>query len=186
MPALTACPPGETLPIADGVCLTGFLDPASGCCIPSIPSGVLPSIAQPAPTRPSSGNVLVIPSVAPAPVPTPPSIVYSGSPVNPRGLPPTAATGFAAAIPILESLLGAAFGLLLQKFLSPGTTTPTTPSTPAVPCSTPPPCRPGEKLDSSGKCCKPSAASCPSGEFPQPCRVTETIDAATGCCRAMA
>src|ERR1700676_4962913 len=99
MPTLTACPLGETLPIAPGVCPPGggTYDPQSGCCF-----------------TPSAEQVLEIPSVWPPPTPAPPGYVYSGRPNFPRGLPSSIAGapgstlgGFVSVIPVLVSLLGA-------------------------------------------------------------------------------
>ncbi len=180
MPTLTACPLGETLPIAPGVCLSGTFDQASGCCF-----------------TPSAENVLEIPSVyvATPATPAPPRVVYSGNPNFPRGLPPSVAGvrgaggvgagGFASIIPVLVALLGQAFLQYLNK-----PATPVAPM-PVKPVPTPPapktcaagqfaqPCRPHEQIDRATGCC---ATICPAGEFAQPCRPNETVDSATNCC----
>jgi hypothetical protein len=172
MATLTACPLGETLPIAPGVCPPGggTFDPQSGCCF-----------------TPSAEQVLTIPSVWPPPTPAPPAIVYSGNPVAPRGLPAsvagapgTALGGFSSIIPVLAGLLGAAFIQWINK-----------PAAPPAPAPAPPgpkvcapgefnqPCRPHEQLDKATGCC---ATICPAGEYGQPCRPNEQIDPATNCC----
>lgn len=187
MPTLTACPLGEILPIADGVCPPGAtLDQQSGCC-----------------ALPSAQGFLEIPSVYPPPAAPPPGIFYSGNPNAPRGLPPSvggygpsgssgALGGFASVIPVLVGLLGAAFSQWLNRPATcsntcPGGAIPTPPG-----CACPPPapkvcapgeysqpCRPHEQLDKATGCC---ATICPTGEYAQPCRPNETVDQATNCC----
>jgi hypothetical protein len=184
MPQLTACPVGEILPIAVGVCPPGaLLDPSSGCCI-------LPGVE----------GVLEIPSVYPPPTPTPVGVGYTGSPYAPRGLPPTVAGtaaggGFYSAIAVLVALIPS-FLQFLNK--PPSQTCPQCPdgSVPSYPnCACPQskqcpagdtaaPCGTGYVPDPAQKnCCKPAPGTmCSSPEFPPPCRPTETIDAKTGCC----
>jgi hypothetical protein len=172
MPQLTACPIGETIPIADGVCAPGAgnIDPATGCCL-----------------LPTAEQVLVIPSVYPPPSPAPNRIVYSGNPIAPRGLPAsvagapgTALGGFSSIIPVLAGLLGAAFVQWLNKPAAPPTPAPA-PAGPKV-CAAgefAKPCRPHEQLDPNTDCCR---TVCPAGEYGQPCRPNEQIDPATNCC----
>jgi hypothetical protein len=175
MPTLTPCPLGEILPIDDGVCPPGAtLDQNSGCCI-----------------VPSAQGFLEIPSVYPPPPAPCPSVVYSGNPYSPRGLPPSVAGygptgasgalgGFASVIPILVGLLGVAFSQWINK---PATPPPPPPPPPPPKVCAPgeynQPCRPHEQLDKATGCC---ATICPSGEYAQPCRPNETVDQATNCC----